>query len=208
MLVGMSVFARLCAAPIATLVAALAGGCFDPRPQAGGACAPGNRCPSPLSCIDGVCRDGDGGDPDELIDGRLADAAIDGRALQCPAGYSEVLPDVCHRKFAAVVTWPEAEARCEQDGAHLVIPSSLREALLIVGPTWIGVNDRKVEAAYRTVTGPAPAFTYWRNDMATPSGPLDCVFADPVSRWQDVTCDFSFAFVCEYDGVPADPTAF
>jgi Lectin C-type domain len=205
-LVGVSSFVRTSAA----LAAALASGCFDPRPQAGGSCAPGDRCPSPLTCLQGICVDEGGGGPDELIDGRLADAASDGPVvpLRCPPGFTEVLPGVCHRKYATSSTWPVAEARCEQDGGHLVIPSSLREALLIAGPTWIGLTDRKVEAVYRTVTGSVPGVTYWRNDMASPSGPLDCVFADPASRWQDVTCDFSFPFVCEYDGAPADPTAF
>lgn len=212
MLAGGFVFAPVGAA--AAVAAALLAGCFDPRPPAGGACAPGNRCPSSLSCIEGLCVSGDGegrdGGPDELLDGRPADAAIDGPAppLQCPAGYVQVLPSVCHRKFALSTTWTAAEARCELDAAHLAIPNSIAEARLIGGPAWIGLSDRKVEATYRTVTGRLPTFTNWGNGTPVPSDPLDCVFSDPTGSWQDGPCDFDFPFVCEYDGVKADPTAF
>jgi Lectin C-type domain len=213
-LAGELVFASGAAAIAAAGVAALLAGCFDPRPLAGGACAPGNRCPSSLTCIEGVCvsggGDGQDGGPEELLDGRLADAAIDGPAppLQCPIGYTQVLPNVCHRKFAQSTTWTAAEARCELDAAHLVIPSSLEEARLVGGSAWIGLSDRKVESTFRTVTGRLPTFTYWEGETPPMSEPLDCAFANPNSRWQDGPCDFSFPFVCEYDGVKADPTAF
>ena len=38
----------------------LLGACFAPDPQAGGPCAEGDRCPSGLTCIGGLCVDDDG----------------------------------------------------------------------------------------------------------------------------------------------------
>lgn len=204
--------ACLSTAALATL-ATLAGGCFDAQPPSGGACAPGNRCPDPLRCITGVCVaseddviGGDGGGSGGGDGGGSGDAGVPPPPLQCPAGYAEVLPGVCHRSFSGSVSWPEAEARCEVDGAHLVIPGSLEEARLLPAPAWIGISDRRTPRVYLTVTGRVPVFTYW--SVEPDLSPFDCAHTNPVQRWDVGPCDFSFPFVCEYDGVKGDPAAY
>lgn len=188
------------------------GACFDPRPPAGGACAPGDRCPAPLLCRSGVCLE-EGG-PEEQGDGGVVDGPARGDggvALVCPASYVEVLPGVCHRRFGTMLPWAEAEARCEQDGAHLVVPSSLAEAKLAANPMtglgWLGVTDRRTEGTFRTVTGSPLPYSGWRGQPPR-TEPLDCVFGDINGLFEEGPCEFSFPFSCEYDGAAADPTAF
>lgn len=191
-----------------SLLGILLGSCFDPTPISGGACAPGNRCPEPLLCIAEVCRSrGDeiGNDNDS---GPAGDGGVIGVG-QCPAGYLEQISGSCHRFVSDAERWGDAEALCERDGAHLIIPDSVAEAVLLRGPTWIGISDRKVNGVFITVTGLTPTFLYW--EQGEPAGEkMNCAHASGSvsSRWVSGPCDFPFPYVCEYDGVTADPTSY
>lgn len=182
--------------------------CFDPNPQPGGACAPGNRCPAPLTCISNLCLEP--GTRLDLPDAGL-DAGIDGPPpppppVMCPAGYTRGASGTCYRMFANMpLSWVEAEKRCELDGAHLVVPDTEAEALFVGDGSWLGISDRRTRGVFLTVTGRRLGFTYWAQNQ--PSS-LPCVQADRAARWFSVPCDFPFFFLCEYDGLRADPAAY
>jgi hypothetical protein len=177
---------------------ALLAACFSPEPQPGGPCAAQERCPSPLACIAGICRP-----PGPPGDGP---AGPDG-ALQCPSPFEKTLSGACHLEVLGPAPWPVAELDCEQRGGHLVVPDSVLEATQLGDPRWIGVSDRIVEGAFRAVTGPIVAFSFW--DTGEPSGgPTNCAHTGSGSLWHDGPCDFPFPYVCEYDGLPAAPSAF
>lgn len=181
--------------------------CFDPNPSPGGACAPGNRCPSPLECISNLCLE-----PGTVLD-LPADAGVDGSLpppppppVMCPAGYTRGASGTCYRMFGNMPeSWLEAEARCEADGAHLVIPDSEAEALFVGDKSWIGISDRRTPGTFLTVTGRRPTFTYWAQNQPSM---FPCVQTGNLARWLSVPCDFPFFFLCEFDGVRADRTSY
>ncbi len=129
--------------------------------------------------------------------------------LQCPGGFAKSRSGASLLELPfEPLSWREAEAACEQRGAHLAVPDSTAEATeLTTPPRWIGVTDRVVAGTYRTVTGAVAAFTYWDNNAARRHG--DCAYVGgAASRWQTGPCDFPFPYTCEYDGRPAAPSAF
>lgn len=185
---------------------ALLAACFSPSPPPGAPCAPQQRCPSPLACIDGICRA-----PGPTDDGPAGDgpAGPDG-ALQCPASYVKRPSGACHLEVFTPATWVQAEIDCELRGGHLVVPDSLAESSELQGvePRWIGISDRVAEGAFRAVTGALVSFTNW--DLGEPSGgaAIDCVHAAIQGRWHTAPCGFSFRYVCEHDGLPAVPGSY
>lgn len=124
----------------------------------------------------------------------------------CPNNYTRGASGTCYRLFATMPeSWLAAEARCELDGAHLVIPDTEAEALFVGESSWIGISSRRTPGTLLTVTGQRPAFTYW---AANQPGDFPCVQTGRLARWLSVPCDFPFFFLCEFDGVRADPMAY
>jgi hypothetical protein len=185
---------------------ALGSGCFDPHPTAGGACASGDRCPSPLQCISNVCVEQ--GDILALgLDAGVVDAPLDRRV--CPPGYTKALPAVasCYRVEMLPSSWLGAEAICEEDSAHLLIPDSAAEAMFAANPSWLGISDRKVPNKLLTVTGIPLTYTQWQADEPANSS-FDCAHVGPQSQWRMGPCDFPFPYTCEFDGIKANPLAY
>jgi hypothetical protein len=121
----------------------------------------------------------------------------------------------CYRFSPEEVDWPVAEAACEADGAHLVIVDDADEAAQIdaIAPIdnaahWIGVTDIVVEGAYLDVTGQPAWLAPW--DTNEPLGSAeDCLMIAPDEPvLLDQPCDASDDYLCEYDGLAVDPTAF
>jgi hypothetical protein len=190
-------------APALALLAA----CFSPSPPPGAPCAPQERCPSPLTCIDGLCQaPGTAGDG-PAADGLAGDgpAGPDG-ALQCPSGYVKRPSGACHLEVFAPATWVQAEIDCELRGGHLVVPGGLAESSELPNPRWIGVSDRVAEGTFRAVTGAIVSFTNW--DLGEPGSLTDCVHTGLQARWHTGPCEFSFPYVCEHDGLPAVPGSY
>jgi hypothetical protein len=196
------------------------GGCFAPAPQAGGPCSPQGTCPSPFDCVEGFCQQpgtmqGDGALPEAPLDDAatpdapFVDATIVDGMLVCPTGFTSNAFGSCHRSFNNNMEWPQAEAMCESFGAHLAVIETQAEAMSLPGPAWVGISDRVTEGTFRSVTGPVIAFTFWASGEPS-GGNQSCVHTSGVNdaRWRDGPCTFPFGFVCEYDGTPADPTAF
>jgi len=151
-----------------------------------------------------------------LDDGGATDTIPLLEAAPCPTGYT-ALGTSCYRvQEAPPLTWTAAESACEADavGAHLVVPIDLAEVRLIqtdvlsvnVSDAWIGISDRFVAGEHRAVTG-GISFTFW--DTGQPDGGTErCVDLGTGNDMKDSACTDTNDFICEYDGVPADPAAF
>jgi len=152
----------------------------------------------------------------EPVNASSADAphlAVDAPVLtldagQCPTGYMSAIGS-CYR-VAAANGWLPGELACEADavGAHLVVVSDDNEramfgAQLGLGArTWIGTSKRA--GSYLTVTGLVPFLGL--GVQTEPSE--DCLSIHGDNLMYLHTCSDSNPYVCEYDGVPAKPSAY
>jgi hypothetical protein len=178
-----------------------------------GACSfPGS---GPSGSIDGA----PGGEPDaargEIADADpdAPDAAVDGAAppapdaaFACPNGYALRAPGSCHRTGPIPLGWAAAETDCETDGAHLVVVDDAAENAALPDFVWIGFTENVVGGVFRWVTGVPAVFTGWATGEPVPGGST-CTEARP-DGWHDDGCTEPKLYVCEYDGLPADPTTF
>lgn len=134
--------------------------------------------------------------------------------LACIAGYLAA-PTGCYRfETANDQDFLGAELLCEADGpgAHLVVVDNDAElvfldSLVPLGDVFLGTSDRIVPETYVTVTG-SPAFIHWDvNQPDDAGGPEYCIVLVGATMHDD-DCNVANEFVCEYDGVLADPSAF
>lgn len=131
----------------------------------------------------------------------------------CPQGYM-ARADTCYRANGNARSWRDAEADCEDDavGAHLVVISTAAEAQTlrtILDDTedyWIGSVDIVAEGVYVGVTGMPAVYLRW--GTAEPDGGVeDCLYFED-GDINDDECVAVFAYLCEYDGVAADPATY
>jgi len=144
--------------------------------------------------------------------GRSHFTPLDDAAIGCPAGYTSLAMG-CYRFGGdnVTLTWLDAEHDCERDGAHLAVIDDVAEATTVTAlasPTfdnWIGASDRVVEGTFVDVHGQPMLALAWLPGQ--PSGD-DCVEIDDMLTIDDSDCLIVNEYVCEYDGEPADVTAF
>jgi len=201
--------------------------CYAPIPPEGRACGEGGACPLSLTCQRGVCvRDvdpsPDGASPDDAssTDGAAVDASSDAptidapvdAAAMCPASYLAVAGQPSkYRTVTTPQTWTAAEADCEDDGngTHLAVVGSMAEDAAVDALTgasiWFGLTDRKVDGTPRWVTGATPTYTNYGGAGNTTA--YDCAGIYQ-SKWAWGECTTLIKYVCECDGVAADPTAY
>lgn len=149
-----------------------------------------------------------------LTDGSLADGSLaDGAAVACPALYSFAIGSSRYR-VGGQTTWTAAEASCEADGAgiHLAVIDSASEMTTLAAltgntRTWVGISDRKTDNVFLRVTGGVAPFLPWRSGDPSQAGSA-CAAWDPPSQYRDEVCGQGRQFVCECDGIPADPSAY
>ena len=157
---------------------------------------------------DGVLADG------SFTDGGLTDGSLtDGAAVACPALYSFAIGSSRYR-VGGQTTWTAAEASCESDGTgiHLAVIDSASEMTTLAAltgntRTWVGISDRKTDNVFLRVTGGVAPFLPWRSGDPSQAGSA-CAAWDPPSQYRDEVCDQGRQFVCECDGIPADPSAY
>jgi hypothetical protein len=122
-----------------------------------------------------------------------------------------------HYRFAtAADRWDSAEQACEADGrgSHLVVfndapEMSAIEGLVMGTVIWVGISDRVRDGTFLDVMGEIPLFKpQWQSTDPSFPGP-GCVEFDPSSRRiHDAACSTQVAYVCECDGVPAQPSSY
>lgn len=148
-----------------------------------------------------------------------SDAAVDALvARTCPPTYMLTNVDEPGSKYRLVTAsddWAAAEADCEDDGgtltlqpAHLVVldDSTERSWVYQQGTTdkWIGASDRLTEGALQAVTDQAaPHF----GNAASQEVQKDCMFTTSSETVMEL-CTAGFQYICECDGLAADPTNF
>lgn len=161
---------------------------------------------------------------DVAIDGTAVDAAADAAGdapvdavLVCPPTYTRVQGS-CYRLESDVeAEWAAAAQGCEADGpgAHLVVVDDAAELLRIMAVTdlgttydvWIGTTDRITDGTYLNVHG-APAFVMLAPDQMDPGHHcLELRDNDPTVMF-DTDCTGPDDYLCEYDGIPAQPGSF
>ena len=130
----------------------------------------------------------------------------------CPPGYA-FTGGSCYRFVAAELPWIEAEAACEADGigAHLAVIDSAAEAELAAALAgndhWIGASDLVAEGVYLRVIGGPILYATW--DPGQPEGPGEnCIYLSLDPDLHDHQCGDTDDYLCEYDGIAADPAAF
>ena len=157
---------------------------------------------------------GPGGDSGAGDDGS-ADVALAIDAIQCPPAYGTFATGCYRVVTVSNVSWGESEASCAVDGvgSHLAVPSDAADLAVLqtdvlasVTNAWIGVSDRITPGVHLTVTG-LPAFEHWEPGQPT-GGTERCADLGSMNLMKDSACSELNDYICEYDGVAADPTAF
>lgn len=148
---------------------------------------------------------GDAATSDAVVDAP-ADAPAD--APSCPTAYTHMAGGSRYRVVAAPAMWLAAEQDCENDGVgtHLVVAERLDEAGLVdtisSATAWIGASNRRDAAVWRWVTG-AVTTTFGSTD-STECGQYTTMH----DAFRSVACNDQRGYVCECDGMPADPDAY
>lgn len=134
----------------------------------------------------------------------------------CAASYVYVYGQSHYRFALAADSWDNAEHACEADGrgSHLVVfndPPEMNaiESLVNGTVTWVGISDRVTDGTFLDVMGENPLFKpQWQTPDPSFPGP-GCVEFTPSSRLiHDLACTTPVAYVCECDGVRAQPSSY
>jgi hypothetical protein len=141
-----------------------------------------------------------------------ADGAADAAGVVCPAAYTFQVGASRYRSVVTTDDWIVGEQDCEADGTHLVVLQSAaeRDALVaIAGPeVWVGVTDRVVQDTWREVTGGLATYLPWEQGEPV-SGPDDCVYwMTDSGEYRSQSCNSGRSWICECDGLPADPASY
>ncbi|MDQ3367676.1 MAG: C-type lectin domain-containing protein [Myxococcota bacterium] len=147
---------------------------------------------------------------------RRFEPVVDG-ALACPADYVATAGS-CYRVVIneGELAWLAAELACEAagPGAHLVVietedERAVVDALIPTGivDALIGTSDRVTEGVFLTVHG-TPEVGRWAPGQPDGGANQNCVVIDQAGELADSFCGDPDDFVCEYDGIAADPTAY
>jgi hypothetical protein len=155
--------------------------------------------------------------------GTGGDDPAGGSSGDCPAAYFPAGDSgSCYRVVFEPASWTQAEAECEASGAHLVVlgeaVADVDEHFLVhdlssVEPTWLGLSDRAEDGSFRWVTGTPLDLggdrCFWADGEPSHAGAAGCVEQRAVAcgDWYEVSCDALRIYVCEYDGLAADPSA-
>jgi hypothetical protein len=176
---------------------------------------------------------GTGGDGAATIDGPPgpdAPPGIDADA-GCPPGYDTLSTSGTssrYRHYTNQRTWLNAEIDCEDDGAgtHLVVTQTSNEHAAIVdlvsgasSPVWVGASDIVGEDTWLDVTGGETWQPDWFSGAsqypAEPNNSGDCALLSnddlPIGERDkhfDEACGNTWQYVCECDGIAADPAAY
>ncbi|MBA3821319.1 MAG: C-type lectin domain-containing protein [Deltaproteobacteria bacterium] len=149
--------------------------------------------------------------------GRSGFEPVADAALACPADYVATAGG-CYRAVINEneLAWLAAELACEAagPGAHLVVIETEAEraavnALIPSGivDVSIGTSDRVTEGGFLTVHGTVERGP-WAPGQPDGGALQNCVVLNQAGELDDGFCGNPEDYVCEYDGIVVDPTAF
>jgi hypothetical protein len=117
--------------------------------------------------------------------------------------------------FQSPKFWSEAQSLFCRDVGHLVTIGDAGENEFVRsqiaqhggGTWWIGRNDQAAEAFWRWDSNEFLRFDNWFPGEPNNFNNEDCATIDAgTGKWNDVTCNAQFNFVCERDTAPAPAT--
>ena len=127
----------------------------------------------------------------------------------CLPGYTEEPWGGCYRMVIGPADWLTAELDCEDDapGSHLVVIDDGTENDYVPDYTWTGLTERITgDGIFTTVTGLSMPFDGFAVGEPVPGGAA-CAVTRP-DGWHDDNCPEAKMYMCEFDGLPADPTSY
>jgi len=157
----------------------------------------------------------------------VADAAADAitacTVAACPSPFA-VIDGGCYALFSTPAGWLDAELACESFGAHLIVQDSVDEHFTVhddiavgVPAVWVGWTDRRGPDNVFMWVVPDQGGLLQSNTCVFGVGEPDagdtahCVAQDGLNScgdYNDVDCGTLLPYVCECDGVLADPTRY
>ncbi|XP_071940891.1 uncharacterized protein [Antedon mediterranea] len=124
---------------------------------------------------------------------------------ECPYKY-EKINGVCYKFSSESVTWTDAQRKCMEDDAVLVIIEDEQEKTMLMdrtsGDLWIGLNDQVEEGSF--FWGDCNVTSPWQQQQWGPDEPIneeddqDCVVMMSSGTWNVKSCDQINKYVCEF----------
>ncbi|CAL1612103.1 unnamed protein product [Knipowitschia caucasica] len=101
--------------------------------------------------------------------------------------------------------WSESRQFCQDQGADLVIITSVQEKDFISSiykdRRWIGLSDLQEEGVWRWVDGTKLTTSFWMsgepNDTGTGEDCVEINYKGQLGRWNDENCGVAHQFICE-----------
>jgi lectin-like protein len=134
----------------------------------------------------------------------------------CAPTYTMMIGQSYYRFSPTPASWDVAEHACEADGrgSHLAVfggsfEMNRVEDIVMGTVIWVGLTDRITDRTFLDVMGePLPFLPGWEIGDPSLAGP-GCVKFNPASRlYHDQDCTLQVAYVCECDGVAAQPSSY
>jgi hypothetical protein len=156
---------------------------------------------------------------DAAVDAVVPDDAVDAIVIDpCALTYTTMIGQSYYRFSGTPTSWDIAEHACEADGrgTHLVVfNDSLEmnkvEEMVQGTPLWVGLTDRVSDGNFLDVMNQRLQDLFllgWETGDPAFAG-AGCVKFTPSSRlFHDQDCATQVAYVCECDGVLAEPSSF
>jgi len=160
------------------------------------------------------------GDASSLDDGASSEGAASGDdtggsgTSACPAPYAFPIGSSRYR-LGGQTAWTAAEASCEAEGPgmHLAVIDSASEMAALVAlagnaRTWVGASDRKTDNVFLRVIGGVTTYLPWRSGDPSQVGPACAAWDPQAAQYRDELCTQGRQFVCQCDGIAADPSSY
>ncbi|XP_030614163.1 CD209 antigen-like protein E [Archocentrus centrarchus] len=120
----------------------------------------------------------------------------------CPAGW-RMFSCSCYRLSESSGSWDQSRKDCRDNGADLVVIESPEEQTFVSTitsePTWIGLNDKEQEGAWKWVDGTRLTWSNWAQGEPNNAGEEDCGHLESKEKrpWNDFRCTASMKWICE-----------
>jgi hypothetical protein len=155
-------------------------------------------------------------DADAMLPDSGPPSTIDASDRCAGYGSQPVLPNKVRIVLEPPLTWFEAEADCEADGAHLAVPRNAADMVRYVelvetAKPWAGVarDGTATNDQFRSITGIAfPQGPLWHPGEPSSTGPVVEIANDNDARLVDTSIAFRNRYICECDGIPPQPFDF
>ncbi|XP_057629309.1 C-type mannose receptor 2 isoform X2 [Chionomys nivalis] len=117
------------------------------------------------------------------------------------------LTDSCYQfNFQSTLSWREAWASCEQQGADLLSITEIHEQTYINGlltgyssTLWIGLNDLDTSGGWQWSDNSPLKYLNWESDQPDNPGEENCgvIRTESSGGWQNYDCSIALPYVCK-----------